>query len=128
MEALPIQEANTFAYRSRHDGRMHACCHDGHTTMLLGAARYLAETRRFDGIAYVIFQPAEESGAGGHGRVRQGLFEKFPANEIYALHNWPGLAAGKIAVGTGPMMAATDEVQITIPGQSGHGGLPPLVL
>src|SRR4029077_10013583 len=128
MDALPIQEMNDFSYRSRHEGRMHACGHDGHTTMLLGASRYLAETRRFDGTAYVIFQPAEESGAGGHVMVREGLFEKFPANEVYALHNWPGLAPGKIAVGTGPMMAATDEVQITVRGRGGHGAMPHLVV
>src|SRR5512138_3579122 len=128
MDALPMDEHNTFDHRSRHQGRMHACGHDGHTTMLLGAARYLAETRRFDGTAYVIFQPAEESGAGGHVMVREGLFEKFPADEVYALHNWPGLAPGKIAVGTGPMMAATDEVQITVRGKGGHGAMPHLVV
>jgi hippurate hydrolase len=96
--------------------------------MLLGAARYLAETRDFDGTAYVIFQPAEESGGGGQVMVREGLFDRFPANEIYALHNWPGLAPGKIAVGTGPMMAATDEVQITVRGVGGHGAMPHLVV
>ncbi|HKA44857.1 MAG TPA: amidohydrolase, partial [Burkholderiales bacterium] len=96
MDCLPIHETGTVPYRSRHEGRMHACGHDGHTTMLLGAARYLAETRNFDGTAYVIFQPAEESGAGGQVMVKEGLFEKFPANEVYALHNWPGLAPGKI--------------------------------
>jgi hippurate hydrolase len=128
MDCLPINETGAVPYRSRHEGRMHACGHDGHTTMLLGAARYLAETRDFDGTAYVIFQPAEESGGGGHVMVREGLFEKFPANEVYALHNWPGLAPGKIAVGTGPMMAATDEVQITVRGVGGHGAMPHLVV
>jgi hippurate hydrolase len=128
MDCLPIHETGAVPYRSRHEGRMHACGHDGHTTMLLGAARYLAETRDFDGTAYVIFQPAEESGGGGQVMVREGLFDRFPANEIYALHNWPGLAPGKIAVGTGPMMAATDEVQITVRGVGGHGAMPHLVV
>ncbi|HEV8107290.1 MAG TPA: M20 aminoacylase family protein [Burkholderiales bacterium] len=128
MDCLPINETGAVPYRSRHEGRMHACGHDGHTTMLLGAARYLAETRDFDGTAYVIFQPAEESGGGGQVMVREGLFDRFPANEIYALHNWPGLAPGKIAVGTGPMMAATDEVQITVRGVGGHGAMPHLVV
>jgi len=128
MDCLPIQETGSVAYRSQHAGRMHACGHDGHTAMLLGAARYLAETRDFDGTAYVIFQPAEESGGGAQVMVREGLFEKFPANEVYALHNWPGLPPGKIAVGAGPMMAATDEVQITVRGRGGHGAMPHLVV
>ena len=128
MDCLPIHETGDVPYRSRHEGRMHACGHDGHTAMLLGTARYLAETRGFDGTAYLIFQPAEESGGGGQVMVREGLFEKFPANEVYALHNWPGLPPGKIAVGTGPMMAATDEVQITIRGTGGHGAMPHLVV
>ena len=128
MDCLPMQETGTVAYRSRHEGRMHACGHDGHTAMLLGAARYLAETRRFDGTAYVIFQPAEEGGGGGQVMVKEGLFEKFPADEVYALHNWPGLPPGKIAVGAGPMMAATDEVQITVRGKGGHGAMPHLVV
>src|SRR3954464_10735751 len=91
MDCLPILEANSFDHRSRHEGRMHACGHDGHTTMLLGAARYLSQARNFDGTVHFIFQPAEESGAGGQVMVREGLFEKFPASEVYALHNWPGL-------------------------------------
>jgi amidohydrolase len=128
MDCLPIEETGAVPYRSQHAGRMHACGHDGHTAMLLGAARYLAETRRFDGTAYLIFQPAEESGGGGQVMVKEGLFEKFPADEVYALHNWPGLPPGKIAVGTGPMMAATDEVQITVCGKGGHGAMPHLVV
>jgi hippurate hydrolase len=128
MDCLPMHERNSFAHKSQNDGRMHACGHDGHTTMLLGAARYLAETRNFDGTAYLIFQPAEESGGGGQVMVKEGLFEKFPANQIYALHNWPGLPPGKIAVGTGPMMAATDEIQITVRGKGGHAAMPHLVI
>jgi hippurate hydrolase len=128
MDCLPMQEAGTLAYRSRHEGRMHACGHDGHTAMLLGAGRYLAETRNFDGTAYLIFQPAEESGGGAQQLVKEGLFEKFPANEVYALHNWPGLAPGKIAVRPGPMMAATDEIQITVRGKGGHAAMPHLVV
>jgi hippurate hydrolase len=128
MDCLPMHETGAVPYRSQHEGRMHACGHDGHTTMLLGAARYLAETRNFDGTAYLIFQPAEENGGGGEVMVREGLFEKFPANEIYALHNWPGLPPGKIAVGSGAMMAATDEVQITVRGKGGHAAMPHLVI
>jgi amidohydrolase len=128
MDCLPMHEANTFAHRSKNEGRMHACGHDGHTTMLLGAARYLAETRNFDGTAYLVFQPAEEGGGGGHVMVKEGLFEKFPANEIYAVHNWPGLPAGQMAVRAGPVMAATDEVIITVRGRGGHGAMPHLVI
>src|SRR5712671_5737571 len=128
MDCLPVHETGSVPYRSRHDGRMHACGHDGHTTMLLGAARYLAETRDFGGTAYLIFQPAEEGGGGGQVMVKEGLFERFPANEVYALHNWPGLPPGKMAVGAGPMMAATDELQITVRGRGGHGAMPHLAV
>jgi amidohydrolase len=128
MDCLPMHETGDVPHRSRHDGRMHGCGHDGHTTMLLGAARYLAETRNFDGTAYVIFQPAEEGGAGGKAMVDEGLFDRFPANEIYALHNWPPLQAGKMAVGAGPMMAATDEIQLVIRGRGGHAALPHLAI
>jgi hippurate hydrolase len=128
MDCLPMHEANTFAHKSTHEGRMHACGHDGHTTMLLGTARYLAETRNFDGTAYLVFQPAEEGGGGGQVMVKEGLFERFPANEVYALHNWPGLPAGQMAVRAGPVMAATDEVQITVRGRGGHAAMPHLVI
>jgi hippurate hydrolase len=128
MDCLPMHEMNSFAHKSTNAGRMHACGHDGHTTMLLGAARYLAETRNFDGTAYLIFQPAEEGGGGGEKMVQEGLFERFPADTIYAIHNWPGLPPGKMAVGAGPMMAATDEIQITVRGKGGHAALPHLAV
>jgi hippurate hydrolase len=128
MDCLPMQETATRAHRSKNDGRMHACGHDGHTTMLLGAARYLAETRAFDGTAYVIFQPAEEHGGGGNVMVQEGLFERFAMDQIYALHNWPGLAPGKIAVRPGPVLAATDEIRIAVTGRGGHAALPHLAV
>ncbi|HEY5366855.1 MAG TPA: M20 aminoacylase family protein [Casimicrobiaceae bacterium] len=128
MDALPMQEENTFAHKSVVDGRMHGCGHDGHTTMLLAAARYLAETRRFDGTAYLIFQPGEEGYAGGKAMIDDGLFERFPADEVYALHNWPALPAGKIAVRPGPMMAAADRIEIHIAGRGGHGAHPDLTI
>jgi amidohydrolase len=128
MDCLPMHEQNTFGHKSQNEGRMHACGHDGHTTMLLGAARYLAETRNFDGTAYLVFQPAEEGGGGGQVMVQEGLFERFPADQIYALHNWPGLPPGQMAVRAGAVMAATDEVQITLRGRGGHGAMPHLVV
>ena len=121
-------EENTFAHRSTIEGRMHGCGHDGHTTMLLAAARYLATTRRFDGTAYLIFQPGEEGYAGGKAMIDDGLFERYPADAVYALHNWPGLAAGTIAVRPGPMMAAADRVEIHIAGRGGHGAHPDLTI
>jgi amidohydrolase len=124
MDALPMTEANTFAHVSQNPGRMHACGHDGHTTMLLGAARYLAETRNFAGTVHFVFQPAEEGGGGGEVMVKEGLFEKFPAEEVYGMHNMPGLPLGHFAGRVGPMMAATDRVDIHVRGKGGHAAQP----
>ena len=124
MDALPMQEESTFAHKSRYDGRMHGCGHDGHTTMLLAAARYLHETRNFDDTAYLIFQPGEEGYAGAKAMIEDGLFERFPAERVFALHNWPGLAPGRIGITPGPAMAAADRIEITIDGRGGHGAHP----
>jgi len=124
MDALPMQEENEFAHKSRHDGMMHGCGHDGHTTMLLAAARYLHETRNFDGTAYLIFQPGEEGFAGAKAMIEDGLFVRFPAEQVYALHNWPGLPPGRIGITPGPAMAAADRIEITIDGKGGHGAHP----
>jgi len=128
MDCLPMHETAARPHKSRNAGRMHACGHDGHTTMLLGAARYLSETRQFDGTAYVIFQPAEEHGGGANVMVREGLFERFPASEVYALHNWPGLPPGQIAVRAGPVLAAADEIRIDVRGTGGHAAMPHLTV
>ncbi len=128
MDCLPMHETNNIPHKSTHAGRMHACGHDGHTTMLLGTARYLAETRNFDGTAYLIFQPAEEGGGGGKLMVEEGLFDRFPANEVYAVHNWPGLPPGQMAVRPGPVMAATDEIVVTVRGKGGHAAMPHLTV
>ncbi|MGZ8409379.1 MAG: M20 aminoacylase family protein [Hyphomicrobium sp.] len=126
MDALPIAEANPFDHRSRHPGRMHACGHDGHTAMLLGAARYLAETRRFSGTVHFIFQPAEEAEGGGRVMVEEGLFSLFPVAAVYGMHNWPGLPVGRFAVRPGPMMAAFDIFEIILKGTGTHGAMPHL--
>jgi hippurate hydrolase len=124
MDALPIQEANTFAHRSRHDGRMHACGHDGHTTMLLGAARHLAKTRNFDGTVHFIFQPAEEGIGGARAMIDDGLFRRFPCDVLFGMHNRPGMPLGTFAVRAGPMMAGGGFFDIDIEGVGAHGARP----
>jgi amidohydrolase len=124
MDALPIAEANTFAHRSTHAGRMHACGHDGHTTMLLGAAKYLAETRNFDGTVHFIFQPAEEGIGGAKAMVEDGLFRRFPCDAIFGMHNRPGMPLGAFAVRAGPMMAGGAFFDIDIEGRGSHGARP----
>lgn len=124
MDALPIEEQTNLAYSSKTEGVMHACGHDGHTTTLLTAARYLAETKNFDGTAVVIFQPAEEGYAGAKAMLDDGLFTKAPCDMVFGLHNWPGIELGKMQFRSGPMMAACDNVIITIKGHGGHGAEP----
>jgi hippurate hydrolase len=128
MDALPMTEENEFAWRSTQQGLMHGCGHDGHVTMLLGAARYLAETRRFDGSAVLIFQPGEEGFAGARAMIDDGLFDRFPVDAVYSMHNWPHLPAGVIGVNNGPMMAAADFIEICVQGRGGHGAHPHLAV
>ena len=128
MDALHLTEKNDFEHRSTHAGRMHACGHDGHMAMLLGAAQHLAATRNFSGTVYFIFQPAEENEAGAQVMVADGLFERFPAERVFGMHNWPGMPVGQFSVRSGPVMAAADTFSIQVEGQGAHAAMPHLGL
>lgn len=124
IDALPMQEVNTFAHASRHEGKMHACGHDGHTAMLLGAAQYLMQHGQFDGTVYAIFQPAEEGGGGARRMIAEGLFDKCPMDAVYGMHNWPGVAVGSFGVCSGPMMASSNEFDVVVRGKGSHAAQP----